>query len=559
MSLSALLLRASGSKPDKVVDTDLDALFRSSAIAEGKKKRKSREANDGDVKGSGSKKRAKILEEQKRREEKQKVEPSEDNDSGLDVGKEPVKDVEASDEEVDPSQLAHESVAKPAGKSSRNRKSKHVPENETADQRDRRTIFVGNLSVEVAQKRPLLKQLHRHILSHVPFAKIESTRFRSIPFQNPTSKLPTSDDEETPSKTSKTVVETSNKQARQHDRDRTATWRADQEDSEIKADDKKFLNPKQKKKIAFINREFHSSADSVNAYIVFAHPVPALARPSNVPPPPETMDPFDAARHAVEKCDGTLFMERMIRVDFASKTAKEHSGTVDGNPKLSVFVGNLDFGCKEEDLRVFFEGVVSGERGPPGDDEEDQKVKTWVTRVRIVRDKETQLGKGFAYVQFMDRECVDEILAMDEAKLKFAKRKLRVQRCKTVPGGSITSTLRPTTGDSKSPVSVKPRAPAVPISVPSIPKGDPSLGGKLEHLPKDQRKQIKSTDADRVARRLAKKARNALAKEGIKPQVKDRDRVRKTAAVKKAFIPRKKESKGRVRSEKSVTKRNVKK
>ena len=125
-----------------------------------------------------------------------------------------------------------------------------------------------------------------------------------------------------------------------------------------------------------------------------------------------------------------------------------------------------------------------------------------------------------------------------EAKLKFAKRKLRVQRCKTVPGGSITSTPRPATGDSKFPVSARLRAPAVPISIPSIPKGDPSLGGKLAHLPKDQRKQIKSTDADRVARRLAKKkARNALAKESVKPQVKHRDRVRKTAAVKKAFVP----------------------
>ena len=146
----------------------------------------------------------------------------------------------------------------------------------------------------------------------------------------------------------------------------------------LNLDDKNFLNPKQKKKIAFINREFHSSADSVNVYVVFVQPAPALARPSNVPPPPETMDPYDAARSAVEKC------ERMIRVDLASKTAKdpgEHSGMADANPKLNVFVGNLDFGCKEEDLRVLFEGVVSGERGPPGDDEEAQKVKTWVTRI----------------------------------------------------------------------------------------------------------------------------------------------------------------------------------
>lgn len=135
-----------------------------------------------------------------------------------------------------------------------------------------------------------------------------------------------------------------------------------------------------------------------------------MSRPANVPPPPETMDPYEAARLAMERCDGTLFMERLIRVDLASKNAKIGKGTgdrisVDGNPKLSVFVGNLDFGCKEEDLRVFFEGVVSGERGPPGEEignvmDEAKKPNIWVTRVRIVRDKETQLGKGFAYVQF---------------------------------------------------------------------------------------------------------------------------------------------------------------
>jgi nucleolar protein 12 len=236
---------------------------------------------------------------------------------------------------------------------------------------------------------------------------------------------------------------------------------------------------------------------------------------------------------------------------------------VDGNPKLSVFVGNLDFGCKEEDLRVFLEGVVSSERGPPGEDASEdggKRLKTWVTRVRIVRDKETQLGKGFGYVQFADRECVDEILAMEDTKLKFAKRKLRVQRCKTLPGNSSSSGVRSASAtDAKSPVS-KSRAPAIPIPIPSIPKGDPSLGGKLAHLPKDERKQIKLSDADRVARRLAKKkARNALAKEGVKTQVKDRDRVRKSIAVKKGSVPRRKESKGRVRSDKSLAKRNAKK
>lgn len=150
---------------------------------------------------------------------------------------------------------------------------------------------------------------------------------------------------------------------------------------------------------------------------------------------------------------------------------------------------------------------------------------------------------------------------MDESKLKFAKRKLRVRRCKTLPGGSAASRAHPAVVDavSTSLRSSRSMAQAVPIPIPSIPKGDPSLGSKLAHLPKDKRKQIKSSDADRVARRLAKKkARNALAKEGVKPQVKDRDRVRKTLAAKKGSAPRK-ESKGRIRSEKSVAKRNMKK
>lgn len=159
-----------------------------------------------------------------------------------------------------------------------------------------------------------------------------------------------------------------------------------------------------------------------------------------------------------------------------------------------------------------------------------------------------------------DRECVEEVLALDESKLKFAKRKLRVQRCKIIPGGLTAPRVQSAIGaDSSSRSSSRPRVSVVPIPVPTIPKGDPSLGSKLAHLPKDERKQIKSSNVNRVARRLAKKkARNTLAKEGVKPQVKDRDRTRKTLAAKKGSTPRK-ESKGRVRSEKSVAKRNTKK
>jgi nucleolar protein 12 len=268
----------------------------------------------------------------------------------------------------------------------------------------------------------LSKQLQRHILTFAPTAKIESVRFRSIPFQTPTSKLPTSDDEEGDSTTTSTKTklhvkpqqQTPRKEARPHDRERASVWRSkaiDKEDEAVmKQDEKKYITPGQKKKIAFINQEFHSTANTVNAYILFAHPINTENRPSNLPPILPCLDPFKAARMAAEMADGTLFMERIIRVDLVGKNREnEAAGSSDTDPKLSVFVGNLDFASKEEDLRVFFEGLMTSERGlpppppPPNDDIDEELQKkplTWVTRVRIVRDKDTQLGKGFAYIQF---------------------------------------------------------------------------------------------------------------------------------------------------------------
>lgn len=146
-----------------------------------------------------------------------------------------------------------------------------------------------------------------------------------------------------------------------------------------------------------------------------------------------------------------------------------------------------------------------------------------------------------------DRTCVDEILALDPGKLKFAKRKLRVQRCKSIPNAASKNVPPSERAQTSN------RAP-----VPSVPKGDPSLGEKLVKLTKEERKRVKAADADRVARRMAKKkARIGLAKQGVPLQ---RERVRKTGTAKKlGGAPAKKASKGRVRSEKSIAKRNTKK
>ena len=138
---------------------------------------------------------------------------------------------------------------------------------------------------------------------------------------------------------------------------------------------------------------------------------------------------------------------------------------------------------------------------------------------------------------------------LEETKLRFAKRKLRVQRCKTLPG-------------SKIPVTTTPKHKKATVAT-VIPKGDPSLGEKLAGLSKDERKQRKSMDADRVARRLAKKkARMALASGiGMKSQGKDRERVRKITGQRKLLgggTKKAGKSRGRIRSAESVAKNSKK-
>ncbi|KAI0632212.1 hypothetical protein C8Q77DRAFT_1210519 [Trametes polyzona] len=633
MSLSSFLLPADKAKA-KVIDKGLDDLFRSSAVSapprppvaatatpaagsvatpteKTEKKRKATEDTpSGKVKRSkseaaatpsSSKSPKKVVKKSKKAAESGS-ESEEDEDAKLaeriqkkSASSKPAQKEESegsesdSDDEGDPSKLVHESLlkgAQPKGQS-RHGKAKYVPSEETAEQRDARTVFVGNVAVEVTKSKPMQKQFKRHLLSFVPSAKIESVRFRSVAFKKPTTELP-SDDPKNDKK---------QKTGRAHDRDRAASWRADQAgrdpDAEVEAEPKKaYLTPKEKKRIAFIKQEIHEGVDAVNAYVVFAHAPPPESRPANLPPLPPVMDPKEAAAECAKLADGSVFLGRTLRVDVVKKdgSAGSSGGAMAGDPKATVFVGNLDFASKEEDLRAFFESVIKAERGEPGqreegessgseEDEEEQRPegtrrpRTWVKRVRIIRDRDTQLGKGFAYVQFVDRECVDEILAMESGKLKFAKRKLRVQRCKTLPGGPKLTAAKPprasASSSSKTPSASKVGAAARHAPHPSrvtlvpvhVPKGNPELGAKLAHLPKEERKRAKATDADRVARRLAKKRAKALAEKGVKARGdKERERVRKPrGAAGGKGVEKAKAPKRRVRSGKAIAKMNTKK
>ena len=65
------------------------------------------------------------------------------------------EDSDESDDEGDPSKMVHESLLKggAAKDTSRAGKVKHVPTEETTEQRDARTLFIGNVAVEVTKSK----------------------------------------------------------------------------------------------------------------------------------------------------------------------------------------------------------------------------------------------------------------------------------------------------------------------------------------------------------------------------------------------------------------------
>ncbi|KAF9298111.1 Nucleolar protein 12 [Mortierella antarctica] len=150
------------------------------------------------------------------------------------------------------------------------------------------------------------------------------------------------------------------------------------------------------RKIAFVTGKLHPERDVVNAYIVYKSK--------------------DSVAKAVAALNGQLFLNKHIRVDTVAG-AKNHQ------PKKSVFVGNLAFDAQEEDLWNFFKD--SGD----------------IENVRIIRDRKTNLGKGFAYVQFQDRASVDVALRLHETKM--GTRKMRVVRCKRLEEEAKTNGMGP--------------------------------------------------------------------------------------------------------------------
>ena len=108
------------------------------------------------------------------------------------------------------------------------------------------------------------------------------------------------------------------------------------------------------------------------------------------------------AREAVKRLNATIILDRHLRVDGVA-----HPSKIDH--RRCVFVGNLAFVNDESNIKAIEEEEGRAKKQkkskPPGDVEEGlwRQFKTAgaVESVRVIRDKTTRVGKGFAYVQFV--------------------------------------------------------------------------------------------------------------------------------------------------------------
>ncbi|BFZ12641.1 hypothetical protein BsWGS_15680 [Bradybaena similaris] len=89
----------------------------------------------------------------------------------------------------------------------------------------------------------------------------------------------------------------------------------------------------------------------------------------------------------------------------------------------SIYVGNVDYGATAEELEQHFHGCGS------------------VNRVTILCDKYTGHPKGFAYIEFADKDSVITAMALDESL--FRGRQIKVVPKRTNRPGVSTTNRRP--------------------------------------------------------------------------------------------------------------------
>ena len=142
------------------------------------------------------------------------------------------------------------------------------------------------------------------------------------------------------------------------------------------------------KKVSANKKLLSDAKDAFNAYVVFAD---------------------EAAAAAALAANNRVVGDKHIRVDRVGHAAAR-------DPKRTVFLGNVPYDAGEEEVRAHFAAALAGYGGEEA-----------IEAVRLVRDPETQVGKGFGFVLFRDRATVAAALRLHGGQ--FRNRELRVTTC----------------------------------------------------------------------------------------------------------------------------------
>ncbi|KAL9282592.1 putative RNA recognition motif domain, nucleotide-binding alpha-beta plait domain superfamily [Arabidopsis thaliana] len=156
------------------------------------------------------------------------------------------------------------------------------------------------------------------------------------------------------------------------------------------------VDSKRTRKGAIMLKQINEKASSVHAYVVFETEQSAAA----------------SLAHNMSLIDGNH-----VRVDRACPPRKKQKGHDDTHlydPKRTVFMGNLPFDVKDEEVYQLFTGKSNLENS--------------IEAVRVIRDPHLNIGKGIAYVLFKTREAAN--LVLKKGYLKLRERELRISRVK---------------------------------------------------------------------------------------------------------------------------------
>ncbi|KAH7286639.1 hypothetical protein KP509_32G016000 [Ceratopteris richardii] len=154
------------------------------------------------------------------------------------------------------------------------------------------------------------------------------------------------------------------------------------------------INTKIPRKGAIIKGQINDAINSQHAYVVFKEPASANAA---------------LAHNSKEFCGNHL----RVDVAYAPRGTMNNQSAILYDPHRSIFVGNIPFDVKDEELYKTFHTGKSPEMG--------------VEAIRVIRDPQTSASKGFAYVLFKTKAGALSFLSPGK-RVKLRDRILRIRR-----------------------------------------------------------------------------------------------------------------------------------